>query len=299
MFTGPIYFGSFFLLWAHLMANTRIDVHSSHLLSYFFFIVCTPYGKYSRQCSQVPSTFAVFLCCVHTLWQISTSMFTGPIYFGSFSLLCAYLIANIHIHVYRSHLLWLFFFAVGTPYGKYAHQCSQVPSTFALFLYCAHTLWQISTSMFTGPIYFCGFCLLCAHLMQISTSMLTGPIYFCSFSVLCAYLKANIHIHAYRSHLLLQFFFAACTPYSKYVHRCLQVCGHALQQIFTSMFTSPIYFDSFSLLCAHLITNIHINAYKPHLLCNFSLLCRHPMVNILINVQPHLLLQLFFVVGAP
>jgi hypothetical protein len=175
--------------------------------------VCTPYVKYSYQCLQVPSTLTVFLCCVHTLWQIFTSTFTGPIYFGSFSLLCAHLMANIYINVYRPHLLWQFFFAVCTPHGKYSHQCLQVPSTLALFCNCGHTLYQIFTSMFTGPIYFCSFFLLRANLM------------------------VNIHINAYRSHLLWQFFFAVCAPYGKYSHQCLQVpstlalfcnCGYTL-----------------------------------------------------------------------
>jgi hypothetical protein len=290
----------FFLLWAHLMANILINVHRSHLLWQFLFAVGTPYGKYPHQCSQVPSTLALFCNCVHTLLQIFTSMFTSPIYFGSFSLLCAHLMANIHIDAYRSHLLLQFFFAVCTPYGKYSHQCLQVPSTFALFCNCAHTLCQIFTTMFTGLIYFCSFSLLCAHLM------------------------ANIHINVHRSRLLWQFLFAVGTPYGKYQHQCSQVpstlalfcnCVHTLWQIFTSMFTGPIYFGSFSLLCAHLMANIHIDVYRSHLLlhlfcncahtllqiytsmftgliyfCSFSFLCAHIMANIPINAYgPHLL----------
>jgi hypothetical protein len=156
MLTGPIYFGTFLYLWAHTITNIQINVHRSHLLWQFFFAACTHYGKYSHQCLQVPSTLAVFLCCGHTLWQISTSMFAGPIYFVSFSLLREHFMAYIHINVYRSHLLLHFFVIVGTRYSKYSHQCSQVPST-----------WQIFTSMFIGPIYFGSLSLLCTHFMAI------------------------------------------------------------------------------------------------------------------------------------
>ena len=254
MLTGPIYFGNFFLLWAHLMANIHIDVHRSHLLRQFLFVVGTPYGKYAHQCSQVPSTLAISFCFGRTLWQIFTSMFTGPIYFGNFFLLCAHLMANTHINVHRSHLLWLFFFARCTPNGKYSHRCSKLLSTLAYFSCYGDTLWQISTSMFTGPIYF-GLFFCCGHtLWQIRASMFTGPIYFRNFSLLCAHLMSNIHINVYRSHLLWQFFFAVCTPYGKYLHQCLQApstlavflcCVHTSWQIFASMLTSPIYFGTF------------------------------------------------------
>ena len=204
MFAGPIYFGTFFWLGAHLMANIRINVDRSHLLWHIFLAAGTPYGKYPHQCSQVPSTLALFFCCGHTLWQIRASMFSGPIYFRTFSLLRAHLMANIHINVYRPHLLLRFLFALCTPYAKYLHRCLQVPSTFAVFLCYVHTL------------------------KQIFTSMLTGPIYFCSFSLLRAHLIANMYIDAYRS---------VGTHYNKYSHQCSQVlstltvflcCAHTL-----------------------------------------------------------------------
>ena len=122
MFTGLIYFCSFSLLCAHIMANIPINAYRSHLLLHFFVIVCTPYGKYSHQRSQVSSTLAVFLCCVHTLLQIFTSMLIGPIYFSSFSLLCAHFMANILINVRKPPLLLQLIFAVGTPYAKYSRQ---------------------------------------------------------------------------------------------------------------------------------------------------------------------------------
>ena len=134
MFIGPINFGSFSLLCTRFMANILINVHKSylllqlifamanilinirksHLIYYFFVIVGTHYSKYSHQCSQVPSTLTVFLCCAHTFWQIFASMLTGPIYFGNFFLLCTHPMANILINV-QLHLLLQLFFAVGTP----------------------------------------------------------------------------------------------------------------------------------------------------------------------------------------
>ena len=153
--------------------------------------------------------------------------------------------ANIHTNAYRSHPLWHFFVIVGTHYNKYSHRCSQAPSTLTLFLSCVHTLWQIFTSMFIGPIYFNSF-LYCVHtLWQIFSSMFIGPLYFCNWFLLSAHLMANIFINIHsshliyhsfiiagtnynkhsinvrKSHLLWQFFFAVCTPYNKYTHQCL------------------------------------------------------------------------------
>ena len=165
MFISLIYFNTFLKLWAHTIANIHINVQKSHLLWQFFFAVCTPYSKYSHQCLQVPSTFAVFLCCVHTVLQIFSSMFTGPVYFCNCSLLWAHLMANILINVHSSHLMQHLFVIVGAHYSKYAHQCSQVPSTLPVFRCCAHILRQKFTSMFIGPIYFGSFSTLCTHSM--------------------------------------------------------------------------------------------------------------------------------------